>query len=147
MALIAGVGNDVQDIGPFVEAMEASARRMCAIVTWFQSPRAGADALWQEIYGEPRETLPAMPEFLALLLARGAIFEVRLAERPSISYASVEDAHVFLRRQLWLKEGSNRDERLRGTLAERLTERDGRFAISWEPITIGVVTWSPTPAQ
>jgi SAM-dependent methyltransferase len=147
VALISGVGNDVEDIGPFIEAMEASARRICVIVSWFRSPRAVADSLWQEIYGEPRETLPALPEFLALLLARRAVFEVRLAERPAISYPGIEEAHAFLRRQLWLKDGSDRDQRLARILAERLSERDGRFAVSWEPITLGIVTWSTAALQ
>lgn len=147
VAMIANVGNDVEDIGPFIEAMEASARRMCVIVNWFRSPRAVADSLWQEIYDEPRETLPALAEFLALLLARRAIFDVRLTERPAVSYPSAEEAHAFLRRQLWLKEGGERDQRLAKLLAGRLSERDGRFAVSWEPITVGIVTWSPPVSQ
>jgi len=143
VAMIANVGNDVEDIGPFIEAMEKSARRMCVIVNWFRSPRAVADSLWQEIYDEPRETLPALPELLALLLARGAMFEVQLTERSAISYPSADEAHPFLRRQLWLREGSERDARLARLRKERLSERDGRFAVSWEPITVGIVTWSP----
>ncbi len=143
VALLANAGNDVEDIGPFVDAMEASARRLCVIVNWYRAPRAGADELWQDIYGEPRATLPAIPEFLALLLARGAAFEVRHSQRPAISYPGREEGHAFLRRQLWLEEGSERDQKLVGILAERLTERDGRFAVSWEPATVGFVTWKP----
>jgi len=143
VALIANVGNDVEDIHPFVDAMEASAQRLCVIVNWYRSPRAVADSLWQEIYDEPRETLPALPDFLGLLLARGAIFEVRHSERPAISFGSADEAQAFLRRQLWLQEGSERDQLLGRLLAERLTERDGRVAVSWEPVTIGIVTWKP----
>jgi SAM-dependent methyltransferase len=143
VALIANVGNDVEDIGPFIEAMEASARRLCVIVNWFRPPRAVADELWGEIYGEPRATLPALPEFFALLLSRGAEFEVRLTERAPISYPSPEEGHAFLRRQLWLQEGGERDQKLGRILAERLVERDGRFAVSWEPVTVGIVTWAP----
>lgn len=146
VALIANVGNDVEDIGPFIEAMEVSASRLCVIANWYRSPRAVADELWGEIYGEPRETLPAIPEFLALLLARGAEFEVRHAIRPAISFSSIDEAHTFLRRQLWLKEGSERDQRLAGILSERLTERDGRFGMSWD-VTVAIVTWKPPGRQ
>jgi SAM-dependent methyltransferase len=144
VALISAVGNDIEDIGPFIEAMETSARRLCVIVNWFRAPRAVADELWDELYGEPRATLPALPEFFALLLSRGAEFEVRLTERAPISYPSCEEGHAFLRRQLWLKEGSERDQMLGRILSERLTERAGRFAVSWTPLSFGIVTWAPT---
>jgi SAM-dependent methyltransferase len=143
VALIANVGNDVEDIGPFIEAMEVSARRLCVIVNWYRSPRAVADSLWQDIYDEPRETLPAIPDYLALLLARGAIFDITLTERSAMSYPGRDEAHAFLRRQLWLQEGSERDRKLGRILSERITERDGRIAVSWDPVTIGIVTWMP----
>jgi hypothetical protein len=142
VALIAHVGNDIEDMEPFLDAMETSARRMCVAVNWFRSPRATIDALWSEIYGEPRATLPAMPEFLSLLLARGLIFDLRLTSRPTISYESEADARRLVRRQLWLQEGSEKDQRLQRLLDEALTERDGRLALSWDPVMIGVVTWS-----
>jgi hypothetical protein len=143
VAMIANVGNDVEEIGPFIDAMERAAGRLCVIVNWFRAPRAIADSLWEPIYGEPRATLPALPEFFALLLALGREFEVRLAARPPVSFESVEDAQPFIRRGLWLEEGSERDQQLGRLLEGMMTERDGRFAVSWDPMTIAAVSWTP----
>jgi hypothetical protein len=143
VAMIAHVGNDVEEIGPFIDAMERAARRLCVIVNWFRAPRAIADSLWEPIYGEPRATLPALPEFFALLLARGREFEVRLAARPPMSFEGAADAQPFIRRGLWLEQGSARDQHLSRLLDEVMTERDGRFAASWDPMTIAAVSWIP----
>jgi SAM-dependent methyltransferase len=142
VGLIANVGNDIEDIGPFLDALEAASRRFCVAVNWLTSPRTVADGLWEPVYGEPRARLPALPEFMTLLVARGSLFELRLASRPPISFEGRDDAHRFIRRQLWLREGSERDQLLGRLLQERLTERDGRFGTSWEPATIGVLTWT-----
>ena len=40
----------------------------------------------------PAAALPALPEFLALLLARGKLFEVDLVERPPQSYEQPDQA-------------------------------------------------------
>jgi SAM-dependent methyltransferase len=141
--VIANVGNDIEDIGPFLDALEQASRRLCVAVNWVTSPRTIADQLWEPVFGEPRATLPALPELIALLLARGSLFELRLAMRPPISFESLDVARRFIRRQLWLREGSERDQLLGRLLKERLSERDGRYAASWEPATIGVISWSP----
>src|SRR6266699_2253966 len=39
-----------------------------------------ADALWPDVHGEARATLPALPELLALQLARRRVFELRMIE-------------------------------------------------------------------
>jgi FkbM family methyltransferase len=74
VALISHLGYDVEDIGPFLDAMEAAARRTCVAVLLEQPPPTQADRLWPEIHGVERAALPALPEFLALLLARGKLF-------------------------------------------------------------------------
>ena len=46
------------------------------------------------------------------------------------------------RRQLWLNEGSAKDQKLRRLVLETATERDGRWAFEWTPTKIGIVSWS-----
>jgi SAM-dependent methyltransferase len=143
VALICHVGYDIEQIGPFLAAMEASARRRCAAVLFERRPTTPYDALWPEVHGQPRATLPALREFLVLLLARGRVFEVGLVERPPMSYPAPEQALDFARRQTWVQPGGPKDVRLQRLVAERLTERDGRYAFDWSPGRVALVSWSP----
>jgi hypothetical protein len=133
VALIAHVAYDIEEIGPFLEAMERAARRLCVAVLFELPPPHAIDALWPAIHGEPRATLPALPEFLALQVARGRRCDVRLCRPP----ARPVDPDAFLaraRRLLWLREGSEKDRALRALLRLELPQ----------PINpqIGVVSWT-----
>ena len=142
-SLISFVGNDIADIGPFVDAMERSTRRMCTFVNLDRPPASAFAKAFEHVHGEPRALLPSLPEFLALLLAKGRLFEVRLVPRPVMSFENAEQVLTTTRRQTWVREGGEKDQRLQDFLRTNLEERDGRLAFSWEPSTIGVVTWSP----
>jgi SAM-dependent methyltransferase len=143
VALIANVGYDIADIGPFLDAMEETATRLCVAVLAVRRPTWGADALWPAVHGEARATLPALPEFLALQLGRRRLFELRLVESPPQAYESFEAALTFARLQTWVEPGSPKDARLQTALRERLAERAGRWAFSWDPSLHGVITWRP----
>ena len=145
-ALIANVGMDIEDFGPFLDAMEASARRLCVAVMGHRQATVVFDQLWPLVHDEARVPLPSLPEFLVLLLARGRLFELRLAERPAMTYSSMDELLSFVRRQTWVTPGSEKDKKLQALLAETATERDGRLALSWEPVVAGVVSWKPGPA-
>ncbi len=143
VALIVHVGYDVEAIGPFLDRMEAVARRACVAVLFHRRPTWAADELWPAVHGVARATLPALPEFLVLQVARGRIFEVRIVQAQSATYESVEQALGFARLQTWVQPGSEKDRRLQAALAKHLTERDGRYAFNWDPAPIGIVTWAP----
>jgi SAM-dependent methyltransferase len=143
VALIANVGNDIEGFGAFLDAMEGAARRLCVGVFLERQPTFAFDRLWPAVHGEARATLPALPEFLALLLARKRIFEVSLSERSGMSYGQRDDLMAYARRQFWTKPGSAKDLLLQRVLEESLQEREGRWALAWDPVRIGVVTWEP----
>jgi hypothetical protein len=143
VAMIAHVGYDVEAIGPFLDAMEVAASRVCVAVLAARRPAWVYDELWPEVHGEARAPLPALPEFLALQLARDRLFELRLVEGPPRSYESVEEGLTAARFQTWSQPGSEADRRLRAAVARRLIERDGRYAFSWDPSPVGIVTWKP----
>jgi SAM-dependent methyltransferase len=143
IALISHLGYDVEDIGPFLDAMEAAAGRLCVAVLLSQPPPTEADRLWPLVHGVERASLPSLPEFLTLLLARGRLFELRLVEREPQSFEQPDQFLTFLRQQLWTAPGSEKDRTLERVYRERLQERDGRFALSWKPVHVGVVTWQP----
>ena len=142
-SLMAHVGYDIAEIGPFLDQMETCASRLCVAVMG-ESAMATVSALfWQQIHGEPRVRLPALPELVTLLFARGRLPEITLVDRVPPTFDSVEDALSTARRQLWLRRGSAKDGRLEEVVGEVLTERDGRFAFEWTPTKIGIVSWAP----
>ena len=141
VALMSHIGYDIEDIGGFLDAMESATRRLCIAVLLSQPPPAEADRFWPMVHGVERAALPSLPEFLTLLLARGRLFEVHLVERSSQTYDHPDQALTWLRWQLWLAKDGPKDQTLQRLFRERVQERDGRYAFSWEPVTVGVVTW------
>ena len=141
IALIAHLGYDVEDIGPFLEAMETSARRVCLAMLLSQPPPTEADRLWPLVHGIERAALPSLPEFLTLLTARGRLFEVALVERTPQTYEHLDQLLMVLRQQLWTSPGSAKDQVLQNVVRERLLERDGNVALSWDPVRVGIVSW------
>ncbi|HLZ29318.1 MAG TPA: methyltransferase domain-containing protein [Chloroflexota bacterium] len=141
VVLISHLGYDVEDIGPFLEGMEAAARRTCVAVLLDQPPPTLADRFWPAVHGVERAALPALPEFLALLLARDRLFEVQLVDRSPQAYAQPDELLAWLRGQLWVQPGGAKDVLLQRLMHERLEQRDGRYALSWAPGRVGIVTW------
>ena len=145
VGLMAHVGYDIAEIGPFLDQLEESSSRLCVAVMGESAMTTVATLFWQEIHGEPRVRLPALPELMTLLFARGRVPEVRLVDRVPPTFDSFEDALSMARRQLWLRQGSARDALLRTLARDALTERDGHLSFDWAPSKIGVVTWLPPP--
>ncbi len=146
VALIAQVGYDIEPFGPFLDAMEQAADRLCIAAMLSRPPPSRANPFWEAIHGEPREPLPSLPEFLALQLARERLCEVTFAEYGGIAYDTEDDIMRFLRQQLWIAEGGPQDEQLRAMLPEHVRTVDGRVEFAWDAGVIGVVSWT-TPAS
>ena len=143
VTLISHLGYDVEDIGPFLSAMESAARRLCVAVLLSQPPPTEADRFWPLVHGVSRAALPALPEFLSVLLARGRLFEVQLVDRSPQSYAEPAQALAWLRQQLWTAPGSAKDQTLERLALERLQQHEGRYALNFDPVAVGIVTWRP----
>lgn len=143
VALIAHVGYDIEQIGPFLDAMEAAVRQRCVAVLTDHSPAAVADPFWPLVHGEERVPLPAMPELLALLEARGRSAQVVQVERSTRAFDSVDALTAFLRRQLFIEEGSEKDVHFRAILPDMIVRRDGAWTLAEGPAgSVGVVTWA-----
>jgi len=145
VALIAHVSYDIADIGSFVRAMESSARRLGVAVLMERQPSSIADVCWPTVWGEERVPLPALPEFVELLRAMGRDVEVVRLEREPRRFASADELAGFLRRQLWVEQGSAADIRFLDSLEPLLeTDADGRVGlVGQRPLPIGIVTWAP----
>ncbi|MGC8634434.1 MAG: NTP transferase domain-containing protein [Candidatus Limnocylindrales bacterium] len=141
VAMIANVGHDVEPIGPFLDAMEAAAGR-CVAVLMDRQPAAAAEPFWPPIHGEARVPLPALPELIELLRARGAAPVVTSFARPLRPFPDVDALLDYLRGQLWLAPGSEKDRRLRDLVRADLVPRAGGVGLRSElPMHVGVARW------
>ena len=143
VALISHVGYDIEAFGPFLDAMEEAAGRVCIAALLSRPPPSRADPFWEAVHGEPRDPLPALPEFLALQLARGRLCEVSFVEYGGLAYDTEDDVLAFLRQQLWIAEGSPQDEQLLAMLPDYIHEIDGRVEFNYDPGVLGIVSWEP----
>ena len=145
VAFIAHVGYDIEAIGPFLDAMERAAGESCVEVLTDRSPAAVADPFWPLVRGEARVPLPALPDLLALLRARGRQTEVVRVDRQTRSFDSVDALTAFLRRQLFIAEGGEKDVHFRAILPDMIVRRDGAWTLAEGPAgAVGIVTW-PVP--
>ncbi len=143
VALMAHVGYDIEAIGPFLDAMEAAAARLCVAVLMDRQPSSSVDAFWPPIHGESRVDLPGWHELVELLRLRGRSPQVDEVIRPRRAYESLDQIEGFARRQLWLEPGGAKDEHLRELVAG-LAVRDGDdWYLERSDATVAVVTWVP----
>jgi SAM-dependent methyltransferase len=145
VALIAHVGYDIEDIGPFLDAMEEAASRLCVAVMTDQSPASVADPFWPLVHGMERVPLPALPELAELLRARGRSVEIERVERSPRTFDSFDGLATFVRRQLWIAEDGEKEQRFRAALAGMARELDDdAWTLRNPPVgSIGILTWSP----
>jgi hypothetical protein len=143
VAFISHVGYDIAEIGGFLYEMEAHASRLCVAVLFQHAPISDFGALWEPVHGEPRHLLPAIPEFMALLFARGAAPELRFLDLPPRVYSSLDALQESARRPLWVLEGSEQDGRLRQAIESLATPIDGGYTLVPGPRRLGIVTWGP----
>ena len=144
LSLIAHVGYDIEEIGPFLDAMEAATADRCVAVLTDISPASVADPFWPLVHGESRVPLPAMPDLLALLHARGRRTEVERMARQPRTFDSVTALTAFLRRQLFIEEGGEKDVHFRAILPDMIVQRDGGWTLTNGPAgSIGIVEWHP----
>jgi hypothetical protein len=145
VSLIAHVGYDIEDIGPFLDAMDAAASRLCVAVRTVRSPASAADPFWPIVHGVDRIPLPALPELTELLRARGRIVRIERVERAPRTFDSFDGLATFLRRQLWVEEGGDKDRRFREALSGMARELDDdAWTLRNPPVgEIGITTWTP----
>jgi SAM-dependent methyltransferase len=145
VALVAHVGYDIEEIGPFVDGMERAAGRLCVAMLTDQSPASVADPFWPVVHGMDRVPLPALPDLAELLRARGRTIEIRRVERAPRTFDSFDGLATFIRRQLWIAEDGEKERRFRMALTEMARERDDDgWTLASPPVgAIGLLTWTP----
>jgi SAM-dependent methyltransferase len=144
VALIAHVGYDVEAIGPFLAAMESAASRACVAVMMEQPPAGIAYPFWPPVHGEERVALPALPELVELLEARGRTVTVQRIPGEARHWHSADDLLVGLRQQLWVEPDSAKGRRLADLVAAIPREPDGSIRLESPHRDIGIVAWAPS---
>ena len=144
-ALIANLGYDVEGIGPFLDAMEAAAGRLCVAILADGQPSRPAHPFWPPVHGEARAELPALDDFLDLLRARGRIPVEARVPRRSRGFPSRDELIAWLRNQLFVEPGSAKDVILGRELERRIVVHpDGSVGPGSDaPMTTGIVWWDP----
>ncbi len=145
VAFIAHVSYDIEDIGPFLDAMEDAAGRLCVAELLSESPATAFARLWPGVHGVERDLLPALPDFLVLLLARGRLPTVWLTERPVGSFPDTDTIARFARHQLFIQEGSEKDRKLREEVLPAIVRPgpEGGVRLQEQSAKLGIVTWEP----
>jgi len=142
VVLIAHVGYDIEAIADFVDAMEAAADRLCVAVMMDRVPASAADPFWPPVHGEARVALPALPDFIELLKARGRRPSVERVVVEPRRFGSRESLEGFVRRQLWIDPAGPKEARLQSALDELAApDGDGWTIRGRGPSDVGVVTW------
>ena len=143
--LIANLGYDVEAIGPFLDAMEAAAGRLCVAILADASrrgrprvlaarPRRGAGRA-AGARGVPRPAAGARAD-------RG---RSRGCRAPRAGSRRARSLTAWLRNQLFLEPGSAKDLALDREVAPHLVVNpDGTVGLAPElPMSTGIVTWEP----
>jgi molybdenum cofactor cytidylyltransferase len=144
VALIAHVGYDIEAIGPFLDGLEAAAGRLCVAVLMERVPASAADPFWPPVHGEERTSLPALPDVLELLEARGRRPSVERITIEPRRYESREALGGFVRRQLWIDPAGPKEARFKAALDQLAVRDGGGWTIKGRgPGEVGIVTWAP----
>ncbi len=89
VALIAHVGYDIEAIGPFLDAFEASADRICVAVLMERVPASAADPFWPPVHGDGagRPAGPARRDRAARSARSAAVGDTDRARAPPVRIA------------------------------------------------------------
>jgi len=69
---------------------------------------------------------------------------VTVVQREPRTFTSRSELEGFLRRQLWIADGREKERRYRVTLEQLVVERDGGFGLRDQgPLPVGVAAWRP----
>jgi SAM-dependent methyltransferase len=147
VALSVHVAYFTREIGTFVDAMEAVAGRLCAIVAARHRGQTPVDfGLWERLHGEPHASGPGAYDLLSILAARGQQVEVRHVESPVPGGPRPVDDVVASKRSRYLvAAGSDGEGLLRDGLIERFGRSDGLIELPPRE-RIAAVWWPPPGA-
>jgi SAM-dependent methyltransferase len=133
----------IEDVVPFLRALDVHARRACFLHLMGHQPWFDLAGLWEAVHGQPRRPQPTYVEAVEVLHQLGC--------HPSVEVEWLETAHTFdslddavqrFADSLAVGEDPDRLSRLRDALAERLQPlEDGRLALGEGRLPLATVWW------
>ena len=137
---------NIQDIAPFVHALQAKAHRRVVLEITERHPWAWMRDLWRRFHRLERPRGPTADDALAALAELG--IHAATQERRGDEHAGFErreDAVALVRRRLCLS--PNRDPEVEDALGDRLSHREDRWSAG--PVAESLVTlwWDVTPLR
>lgn len=147
IVLSAHVLYGLREVGPFLEALNSAARRLCALYLGLRHPSWALAPFWERMHGERRLPLPAALEALAACHQLGLPAQLTLVPAPqAFRFLSRDDALVDLYLRLQLTRSPERDERLQAAMDELLVPtEDGMLMPRMQQRHAAVVWWEPVP--
>ena len=121
--------------------MEAATGERCVAVMTDHSPASVADPFWPLVHGEERVAAAraAGPRGAARARAGGSTEVVRVERSTAHASTRCDALTAFLRRQLFIAEGGEKDVHFRAILPDRIVRRDGALDARRGP---GGVAWA-----
>ena len=143
IAIAAHVLYGVREIEPFLERMDAAARRACFLLLAFRHPSSFISPFWERLHGAPRLPLPGALECLSALYQLGIPAQLSLVPVTNrFSYPDEQEALADLRWRLRVPATPEYDRTIRAAMAELLEQGEGgSLAPRGLPQQVAVVWW------
>lgn len=137
----------IPDISAFVSKLDRHAGRLVLVVLMRTPPRSQVHHIWEVVHGEPRLSLPTVPQLLPVLDELGIRPEIAdLPEQPPLRFATREDAIAGIAPQLYVKPDTPEMQRLEQFLNDSLQRQDGAWQLEGaQPVRRCVISWRPSP--
>jgi SAM-dependent methyltransferase len=120
---------NVPDLGPFVEALTAHARRRVVVELTDRHPVAWTGDLWRRFHALDRPAGPTAEDCAAALRELGVDAAVEAFDEPggAWGFRRKQDAVALVRRRLCLP--ASRDPEVEEAIVDRLVEREGFWRV------------------
>ena len=149
IVISANVLYPIEDVVPFLVAMDGHARRLCFLQLMAHQPWFDPPGLWQAVHGEPRRPQPAYMEAVNLLHQLGCYANVEIAwvDIPR-TFDSLDIAVERFAESVAVGDDEERRARLRAALEETLEIRsDGTLALAGQRFPQATVWWEAGALQ
>jgi len=134
----------IRDVVPFLEKLQAAARRTCFIYMRGTQLDALSAHLWQRFHGDERQLQPSYIHLLDVLFEMGIYTDVRVFTLPpTLRYPSLDEAVEESLEQLILPNDEQTRGELRPLLEQWLIERGGMLVPPVEKVVSAIIYWTP----
>ena len=142
VAISAHVLYGVREVGPFLAAMDAAARRACFVLLGMRQPSFALAPFWERLYGAARHPLPGALECLNVLHQLSIPAHLALVPASRYAFADRQEALEDLRWRLSLPDDTP-NERLLAAMNDLMEEDgDGRLTPRHQPEHVAVLWWT-----